>query len=146
MGRDGGVRAMVGGRDYEPSQFNRATEARRQPGSSWKHFIYPSPALENGLTPENGMIAHHPDRRWSPDNYEDQYYGRVMARRSPTRPTWWPSASPTSRRPTVIDVGVASASSRSARPQPWRWGGEVFTPLEMASAYGAIRQGGAVTA
>ncbi|MEQ1492142.1 MAG: transglycosylase domain-containing protein, partial [Terricaulis sp.] len=50
MDDEGGVRALVGGRDYDQSQFNRATQARRQPGSSFKYFIYLA-AMENGLTP-----------------------------------------------------------------------------------------------
>ena len=47
----GAVRAMVGGRDYGESQFNRATKALRQPGSSFKVYTYAA-AMENGLTPE----------------------------------------------------------------------------------------------
>jgi penicillin-binding protein 1A len=77
---DGGVRSMVGGRDYDVSQFNRVTQARRQPGSSFKFFIYLA-AMENGFTPwtvrEDApitiRIAGQPD--WSPGNYEDEYHG-----------------------------------------------------------------------
>jgi penicillin-binding protein 1A len=77
---DGGVRSMVGGRDYDVSQFNRVTQARRQPGSSFKFFIYLA-AMENGLTPwtvrEDApitiRIAGQPD--WTPGNYEDEYHG-----------------------------------------------------------------------
>ena len=49
---DGAVRAMVGGRDYGESQFNRATKALRQPGSSFKPYVYAA-AMENGFTPES---------------------------------------------------------------------------------------------
>src|SRR6202012_3549224 len=52
MTLDGAVRAMVGGRDYEESQFNRATQALRQPGSSFKPFVYLA-ALESGLKPDS---------------------------------------------------------------------------------------------
>jgi penicillin-binding protein 1A len=77
---EGGVRAMVGGRDYDQSQFNRATQARRQPGSSFKFFIYLA-AMENGLTPwsvrEDAPITIYIDGQppWSPGNYEHEYNG-----------------------------------------------------------------------
>lgn len=73
----GAVRAMVGGRDYGESQFNRATKALRQPGSSFKLFTY-SAAMEHGMTPET-MISDAPItwRGWSPQNYARSYKGRV---------------------------------------------------------------------
>ncbi len=66
---DGAVRAMVGGPDYGESQFNRATHARRQPGSSFKIYVYAA-ALENGYTPNS--IVRDSSRscgRWHPQNY-----------------------------------------------------------------------------
>ncbi len=51
MEPDGAVRAIVGGLDYGESQFNRATNAKRQPGSSFKLYVYAT-ALENGFTPK----------------------------------------------------------------------------------------------
>ncbi|MDX2308479.1 MAG: PBP1A family penicillin-binding protein [Hyphomicrobium sp.] len=69
METDGAVRAMVGGPDYGESQFNRATHARRQPGSSFKVYVYAA-ALENGYKPES--IVRDASRscgRWSPSNY-----------------------------------------------------------------------------
>lgn len=73
----GAVRAMVGGRDYEKSQFNRAVEAKRQPGSAFKPFVYLT-ALEFGLTPETVRIDE-PTRigKWEPKNYEKTYRGPV---------------------------------------------------------------------
>lgn len=66
---DGAVRAMVGGPDYGESQFNRATQSRRQPGSSFKIYVYAA-ALENGFTP-NTIVrdASRSCGRWSPQNY-----------------------------------------------------------------------------
>jgi penicillin-binding protein 1A len=77
MTPDGAVRAMVGGRDYAQSQFNRAVAARRQPGSAFKPFVYLT-ALENGLTPES-VREDKPIRikDWQPENYGRQYYGPV---------------------------------------------------------------------
>ena len=73
----GAVRAMVGGRDYAQSQFNRAVAAKRQPGSSFKPFVYLT-ALEHGLTPdtvrEDAPIDVH---GWRPDNYGHEYFGPV---------------------------------------------------------------------
>ena len=73
----GAVRAMVGGRDYGESQFNRATNALRQPGSSFKVYTYAA-AMEKGYKPET-MISDAPVtwRGWSPQNYGRSYAGRV---------------------------------------------------------------------
>ncbi|MET0746924.1 MAG: transglycosylase domain-containing protein [Rhizobium sp.] len=73
----GAVRAMVGGRDYGESQFNRATKALRQPGSSFKIYTY-SVAMENGMTPATTIVdAPISWGNWSPHNYENRYEGRV---------------------------------------------------------------------
>src|SRR5262249_55087501 len=73
----GAVRAMVGGYDYASSQFDRASEARRQPGSAFKPFVYLA-ALEAGRTPDS-IRNDAPVRigKWTPDNYHGKYYGRV---------------------------------------------------------------------
>jgi penicillin-binding protein 1A len=74
---DGAVRAMVGGRNYAESQFNRAVAAKRQPGSAFKPFVYLT-ALERGLTPEtvreDKPIAL---KGWKPENYRHEYHGPV---------------------------------------------------------------------
>jgi len=77
MDTDGAVRALVGGRDYGQSQFNRATRAARQPGSSFKPYVYAA-AMEAGLTPST-VISDGPISwgNWSPQNYGRSYAGRV---------------------------------------------------------------------
>ncbi len=77
MGMDGAVLAMIGGRDYSDSQFNRASQAQRQPGSSFKPFVYMA-ALEAGYSPDQ-MIEDSPLRigKYSPKNYGNKYYGDV---------------------------------------------------------------------
>lgn len=73
----GAIRAMVGGRDYQKSQFNRATQARRQPGSSFKMFVYAA-ALEDGMTP--GTVRFDMPitiGNWRPRNYGGEYRGPV---------------------------------------------------------------------
>ena len=77
LGPDGSVRAMVGGVDYGASVFNRATQARRQPGSTFKPFIYAA-ALEKGVLPSDVRIDG-PVRfgDWRPGNYGGGYRGPV---------------------------------------------------------------------
>ena len=74
---DGGVRAMVGGRDYGASQFNRAVDAYRQPGSSFKPYVYTA-ALLNGFRP-NSIVVDGPVciGNWCPQNYGHSYSGPV---------------------------------------------------------------------
>ena len=77
LANDGSVRAMVGGRDYGESQFNRATKALRQAGSSFKPYVYAA-AMEKGLTP-NTIVSDAPVSwgNWSPRNYGRSFAGRV---------------------------------------------------------------------
>ena len=77
MEHDGAVRALVGGQDYGESQFNRATHARRQPGSSFKTYVYIT-ALENGYTPKS-TVRDQPVScgNWSPKNYSGGYRGSM---------------------------------------------------------------------
>jgi penicillin-binding protein 1A len=74
---NGAVRAIVGGRDYGASQFNRATRALRQAGSSFKPYVYAT-AMEHGFTPES-VISDGPISwgNWSPKNYGRSYAGRI---------------------------------------------------------------------
>jgi penicillin-binding protein 1A len=82
---DGGVRAMVGGRDYGASQFNRAVDASRQPGSSFKPYVY-STALMNGFTPTS-IVVDGPVclGNWCPQNYGHSYSGAVTLTQAITR-------------------------------------------------------------
>ncbi len=77
MTPDGAVRAMVGGRNYSDSQYNRAVTAKRQPGSSFKPFVYLT-ALEQGLTPDTmRQDAPIEVKGWRPENYTHEYFGAV---------------------------------------------------------------------
>ena len=73
----GAVRAMVGGHDYANSQFDRASEARRQPGSAFKPFVFMA-ALEQGRTPDS-VRNDAPIKigKWTPENYNGKYFGKV---------------------------------------------------------------------
>jgi penicillin-binding protein 1A len=77
MTPDGAVRAMVGGRNYAESQYNRAVTAKRQPGSAFKPFVYLT-AIEAGLTPETiRQDAPIDVKGWKPENYTHEYFGSV---------------------------------------------------------------------
>jgi penicillin-binding protein 1A len=80
LARDGAVKAMVGGRDYVKSNYNRAVAARRQPGSAFKFFVYAA-AIEDGVTPEDKYV----DKpitigNWSPKNSNGRFIGPVTVR------------------------------------------------------------------
>jgi penicillin-binding protein 1A len=86
--RSGHIKAMVGGFDFWETQFNRATQALRQPGSAFKPFVYLA-AIEQGMTYEDiiydfqtTFIGSHPDEDWTPDNYGDKYYGEVTLKKA----------------------------------------------------------------
>ena len=85
--KNGHVRAMVGGRDFRGSQFNRAVQAQRQPGSAFKPFVYTT-AIENGFTPadtiDDSPVVYkdvHGDETWKPENFDKEFKGPVTLRR-----------------------------------------------------------------
>ncbi|MBU6372778.1 MAG: PBP1A family penicillin-binding protein [Alphaproteobacteria bacterium] len=78
--RDGAIVALVGGTSYAKSKFNRVTQAKRQPGSTFKTFVYAA-ALENDLTPDDVRYDEPINiRGWSPKNYGEGYRGAVTLR------------------------------------------------------------------
>jgi penicillin-binding protein 1A len=77
MAPDGAVRALVGGRNYAENQFNRAVAAKRQPGSTFKPFVYLT-ALEHGLTPQTIRDDRPIELNgWRPENFNHEYFGPV---------------------------------------------------------------------
>ncbi|WP_339737503.1 PBP1A family penicillin-binding protein [uncultured Maricaulis sp.] len=145
LAHDGSVRAMVGGRNYATSQFNRAVLARRQPGSAFKAFVYAS-AFEAGLTPED--IRDDAQIRlgdWSPQNYNDEYRGPISLREAFSRS----SNSVAVRIAEETGRGhVARLAQRFGIESPQRvdrslaLGVHEVTPLELASAYAPFANGG----
>jgi penicillin-binding protein 1A len=86
-GYEGFVRAMVGGRDFYQNQYNWATQARRQPGSGVKPFVWLA-ALDNGMTPSS-IVVDEPfsvvdalGRPWAPENFEKEYQGAIPIRKA----------------------------------------------------------------
>jgi len=84
----GFVKAMVGGRDFKKSQFNRATQARRQTGSAFKPIVYAS-ALDKGFTPasiivDSPIVFEWGDKKWKPKNFEGKFSGPITLRNALT--------------------------------------------------------------
>ncbi len=78
--QSGAVRALIGGRDYNASKFNRAAQAKRQPGSSFKSFVYAA-ALEDGFTPGTIRIDQPTEiAGWAPENYTKRFRGPMSLR------------------------------------------------------------------
>jgi len=145
MTPDGVVRALVGGRDYGQSQFNRAVDAKRQPGSAFKAFVYLT-ALEHGLTPdtvrEDAPIAV---RGWRPENYERQYLGPVTLRQALAESLNTVSVrltlefTPQAVIRTAYRLGIASMLEPNASIA---LGTSEVSPLELVSAYATFANGG----
>ncbi|TDK35535.1 PBP1A family penicillin-binding protein [Rhizobium deserti] len=141
----GAIRALVGGRDYGESQFNRATRAKRQPGSSFKPFVYAS-ALEAGLRPET-IRNDAPIRigNWTPENYEKEYKGAVplsyaMAHSLNTIAAQLVmEVGPDKVIATAHRLGVDSEIPPNASIA---LGTSEVSPLELTSAYAAFMNGG----
>ena len=145
MTPDGVVRALVGGRDYGQSQFNRAVDAKRQPGSAFKAFVYLT-AIEHGLTPdtvrEDAPIAV---KGWRPENYERQYLGPVTLRQALAESLNTVSVrltlefTPQAVIRTAYRLGIASMLEPNASIA---LGTSEVSPLELVSAYATFANGG----
>ncbi|WP_053334000.1 penicillin-binding protein 1A [Gemmatimonas phototrophica] len=147
---NGAVRAIVGGRRVERKGFNRALRAQRQPGSTFKPFVYAA-ALQQGFTPAT-MVEDQPveidtgNDVWRPSNYGDSYSGRITLRDALNR-----SANAATVR-VSRDVGVAKIAAL-ARAQgitsdlpivpALALGAASVTPMEITTAYAAFANGGA---
>jgi penicillin-binding protein 1B len=154
--RTGEIRAMVGGRDYAQSQFNRVTQARRQPGSAFKPFVYlaalgPGP---RGEPPQFTAVSFLEDRpltigtgrnAWTPRNYENRYEGTVTVRRaleqSLNAATVW-MADAVGYEAVVRAAREAGFTSPMDPVPALVLGSFEVTPLELASAYATIASGG----
>jgi penicillin-binding protein 1A len=145
MTPDGVVRALVGGRSYAESQFNRAIAAKRQPGSAFKPFVYLT-ALEHGLTPdtvrEDGPIIV---RGWKPENYEHEYMGPVTLTQALANSLNTVSVrltlefGPAAVIRTAYRLGISSLLEPNASIA---LGTSEVSPLELVSAYAPFANGG----
>ncbi len=145
MDGDGRLRALVGGVDYAASPFDRAVQAHRQPGSSWKPFVYLT-ALESGLTPDSPVIDQPVTiDGWSPKNFEDEYLGPITLQQALAQSINTVAAQLADQvgRPNVAAtahrLGIASPINTDPA---MALGTTAVTPLEMAQAYAAFSNGG----
>jgi penicillin-binding protein 1A len=145
MTPEGAVRALIGGRNYAESQFNRAVAARRQPGSAFKPFVYLT-ALEHGLTPDT-MRDDAPInvRGWKPENYEHDYYGPVTLTKALALSLNTVSVrltlelTPQAVVRTAHRLGIASKLEPNASIA---LGTSEVSPLELVGAYAPFANGG----
>jgi len=145
MSPDGAIRAMVGGRDYSESQFNRATQALRQPGSAFKPFVYAA-ALEAGMTPSS-RVVDTPIRigNWTPKNYTGRYLGETTLAEAVAQSVNSVAVQVAERtgRKRVIELarrlGITAELTGDAS---LALGTSEVTLLELASAYAAFASGG----
>ncbi len=145
MTPDGAVRAMIGGRNYGESQFNRAVAAKRQPGSAFKPFVYLT-ALEHGLTPDTlRQDAPIKIKGWQPENYGHEYYGPVTLSKALALSLNTVSVrltmefTPTAVIRTAYRLGIASKLEPNASIA---LGTSEVSPLELVSAYAPFANGG----
>jgi penicillin-binding protein 1A len=144
MRPDGRVVAMVGGKNYAQSPFNRATQARRQPGSSFKLFVYLA-AFRAGLTPETPVMdAPVVMGRWRPQNYDQRYRGRITVRDAVAFSSNSVAVQVAERvgRQNVIQAARDLGISTPLRPEPTlALGTANVSLLEMTGAYAAVAAG-----
>lgn len=148
--QNGHILAMVGGRDFSESKFNRAVQARRQPGSAFKPFLYTA-AVDNGYTTvdkylNQPVVVMNPDgSRWDPENYTKTFGGLT-----PLREGLRNSINLVAVRlileigpPAVVDYAHKMGISTPLRPFPTlALGSSEVVPLELVSAYGVFADQG----
>ena len=145
MTPDGTVRALVGGRDYAESQFNRAVAAKRQPGSAFKPFVYLT-AIERGLTPDT-VREDRPltVKNWKPENYNREYFGPVTLTQALAMSLNTVSVrltlefGPTAVVKTAHRLGIASKLEPNASIA---LGTSEVSVIELVSAYATFANGG----
>ena len=149
---DGAIMALVGGFDFKISKFNRAAQAKRQPGSSFKPVIY-SAALEKGFTPAS-MINDAPvvfddpklESTWRPENYSGEFFGPTRLREALYRSRNLVSI----RILRAIGAGYAAdyaerfgfTAAQLPKDLTLALGSATVTPLQMAKAYAVLANGG----
>jgi membrane peptidoglycan carboxypeptidase len=147
MRTDGSVLARVGGRDYGQSQFNRATQAERQPGSSFKPFVYLA-AFRAGATPDT-LVLDAPIRigGWSPENHESHYANAPITLRQAFAKS---SNVAAVRLEQQVGIGAVQRAARDlgvTAPLPndmtLALGSANLTLLQLTSAYAGIAAGAA---
>jgi penicillin-binding protein 1A len=142
---DGRVRALIGGTDYATAPYDRAVLAHRQPGSSWKPFVYLT-ALEAGLTPDTPEIDQPVTiDGWSPSDYEPEFLGPITLQVALAKSINTVAASVADQvgrdkvAATARSLGIVSPINLDPA---MALGTTAVAPLEMAEAYDALGNGG----
>ncbi|MEA2825421.1 MAG: penicillin-binding protein [Alphaproteobacteria bacterium] len=145
MAPDGALRALVGGRSYDDSAFNRATEAKRQPGSAFKAFVYLA-ALENGHRPDDEVVDGPVTiGTWKPANYEGAYEGAITLSHALAHSSNSASVQLTNEvgPDAVVRVAHRLGVSATLHAVPsLALGTSEVTPLELTTGYAAFANGG----
>lgn len=143
--REGAVRAMIGGTNYAQSNFNRALQARRQPGSAFKLFVFAA-AMEAGLTPDSVRFDEPIDiEGWSPENFYEGYRGAVTLRTAFALSLNTVAASLANEigRERVVEIAERLGLSAQMDPVPSiALGTTSATPMEMTQAYAVFMREG----
>src|SRR6185503_11542935 len=145
MTLDGAVRALVGGKNYDESQFNRAIDAKRQPGSAFKPFVYLA-ALEYGHRPSDEVFDGPVTiGNWQPENYEGSYEGAITLAHALARSSNSASVQLTNEVGAAQVARIAHrlgiAGELQAVPSLALGTSEV-TPLDLTTGYAAFANGG----
>lgn len=148
--RTGHIRAMVGGFDFWDNQFNRATQALRQPGSAFKPFVYAT-ALEEGMTSEETVAdspisfkGARPGQMWTPKNYDGTYHGTVSLKTALARSLNAATVRLANRVGLDNVILTARRLGLTSEIQPYMpvvLGASDVTLIEMVSAYSAFATG-----
>ncbi len=146
----GRVLAMVGGYSFSLSSFNRATQAQRQPGSTFKPFVYAT-ALENGYTPASVImdspitLSGKDGEAWSPENYSRDYFGALQFRKGLelSRNTMTVRLAQGVGMPKIRDMALRLGVTQSMEPVlAMALGAGETTPLRLTGAYASFVNGG----
>ncbi len=148
LGKDGAIKAMVGGVDYEKSQFNRATQALRQPGSAFKPFVYLT-ALQKGFKPQDTIIDGPINiNGWRPENYDKKYHGTVTLRQALAQSLNAATVALTeelSRRAIISNAVKLGITTPIEATPSLALGTFEVKVLDMAAAYSVFANGGYAT-
>jgi len=141
----GRVRAMLGGADYAKSSYNRAVDAHRQAGSSWKPFVYLT-AMEAGRTPDTTAVDQPVTiGGWSPKDFEPTYLGTITLQTALAQSVNTVAAQLADEvgRPNVANTARRLGIVTQINTDPaMALGTSLVTPIEMAQAYDAFSNGG----
>lgn len=142
---NGAILAMVGGIDYNASQFNRAVQALRQSGSAFKPFVYLT-ALQNGYTPESKILDLPMDiNGWKPQNYDKKYYGSVSLKQALANSLNLAAVSLSQNLPhdeIIRNAKRMGISSKIEDTPSIALGTSLVKVLDMATAYASFANGG----